>query len=300
MGRNKIEIETRKTLLERKSIFDDRKNGLKKKAKELSILCDAPVMLLFSSPANEKSYELVMGDQCDFEEIVQRYAAVSSKKRYESKADTFEQLKKAFAKQGKTIDVDHELMGLHRDQSSIEDKQNYLCNLQAEMEEAEKALGVLRFVDNIDNIYDMKILEAMETALLAAHSHNNTHKDEFHQKQLTETANINQDIYPNQFNEITCAPQVNHQLQSLGLPLVADNVQGQFPVIGATGTSFQDSLTHSFRHLPLTREEEQWMNEGEGYTSTTTFDGASCSNITPQGITYREGWSLEDVIMRPQ
>ncbi|KAJ4768351.1 MADS-box transcription factor family protein [Rhynchospora pubera] len=246
MGRNKIEIETRKSLLERKSIFDNRKNGLKKKAKELSILCDAPVMLLFSSPANENSYELVMGDQCNFEEMVQRYAAAPSKKRYESKVDVFNQLKKAYAKQGKIIDADHDLTRPHhREKSAIEDKQNHLRKLQGEMEEAEKALGVLRYVDEIDNIDDMNVLDEMEATLRAALSQNNTRKQDEFVNQFCETARINQDIYPQQFNETSCAPQVsqvNHQLQSHGLSQVANNVQGQFQLNGAAGTSYPEYI----------------------------------------------------------
>ncbi|KAJ3702829.1 hypothetical protein LUZ61_006534 [Rhynchospora tenuis] len=183
MGRNKIEIETKKTAYERKNTFGKRKNGLKKKARELSTLCDAPVMVLFSSPVKEKSYELFLGDQCNFEEMIQRYAR---------------ELKKAFTKQEKIIDVNHELMKLHGEKSAIEDNQNHLYKLQTEMAEAEKALGVLRYVDDIDNIFDMKILNAIEATLHAALLHNNIRKEEF-LKQLSETTNPN---------------QVNHQLQS--------------------------------------------------------------------------------------
>ncbi|KAJ3701884.1 hypothetical protein LUZ61_005589 [Rhynchospora tenuis] len=147
MGRNKIQIETKKTAYERKNTFGKRKNGLKKKAKELSTLCDAPVMVLFSSPVNEKSYELFLGDQCNFEEMIQRYAGHSSTERYERQVITLEDLKKTFTKQGKIIDVNHELMKLHGEQSTIEDNQNLLYNhlykLQTEMEKAENALGVL-------------------------------------------------------------------------------------------------------------------------------------------------------------
>ncbi|KAJ4768350.1 MADS-box transcription factor family protein [Rhynchospora pubera] len=250
MGRNKIEIETKKTAYERKNTFGKRKNGLKKKARELSTLCDAPVMVLFSSPVNEKSYELFLGEQCNFEEMIQRYAGISSAKRYESKVEAFEELKKSFAKQGKVIDVNHELKKLHGEQSAIEDVHNNLCKLQTEIEEAEKALGVLRYVDHIDNICDMNMLNAMEATLLAALSHNSICKEEF-LKQLSETANLNQ------FNEIPSASQVNHQLQSHGLLQVASNDHDHFQVNSAAGTSYQNSMTNTSYQDSMTNTSYQ-------------------------------------------
>ncbi|MBA0771364.1 hypothetical protein Gotri_019833, partial [Gossypium trilobum] len=50
MGRGKIEIKKIENLNSRQVTFSKRRNGLLKKAKELSILCDAEVgVIIFSS-----------------------------------------------------------------------------------------------------------------------------------------------------------------------------------------------------------------------------------------------------------
>ncbi|TXG74784.1 hypothetical protein ES288_1Z011600v1 [Gossypium darwinii] len=50
MGRGKIEIKKIENLNSRQVMFSKRRNGLLKKAKELSILCDAEVgVIIFSS-----------------------------------------------------------------------------------------------------------------------------------------------------------------------------------------------------------------------------------------------------------
>lgn len=56
MGRGKIEIKKIENLNSRQVTFSKRRNGLLKKAKELSVLCDAEVaVIIFSSTG--KLYE---------------------------------------------------------------------------------------------------------------------------------------------------------------------------------------------------------------------------------------------------
>lgn len=55
MGRKKLKIQRLEDLKERQAKYSKRKTGILKKAKELSILCNVDVGLLFSSPSGKPS-----------------------------------------------------------------------------------------------------------------------------------------------------------------------------------------------------------------------------------------------------
>jgi SRF-type transcription factor (DNA-binding and dimerisation domain) len=63
MGRKKIKIEAKEDVYDQSMTYGKRRNGLLKKAKELSIMCDVPLLLLFSSPRDENSYQTFLGEQ---------------------------------------------------------------------------------------------------------------------------------------------------------------------------------------------------------------------------------------------
>ncbi|KAG4999826.1 hypothetical protein JHK87_020898 [Glycine soja] len=62
MGKKKVEIKRIENKSTRQITFSKRRNGLMKKARELSILCDAKVALLIFSSTG-KLYELCNGDR---------------------------------------------------------------------------------------------------------------------------------------------------------------------------------------------------------------------------------------------
>ncbi|KAL5054478.1 hypothetical protein RYX36_035160 [Vicia faba] len=69
MGRGKILIRKIENLTNRQVTFSKRRKGLKKKAKELSILCDAQVgLILFSS-----THKLYHYASSSMESIIDRY-----------------------------------------------------------------------------------------------------------------------------------------------------------------------------------------------------------------------------------
>lgn len=55
MGRVKLKIKKLDSINARQATYCKRKNGIMKKAKELSILCDIDVVLLMFSPAGKPS-----------------------------------------------------------------------------------------------------------------------------------------------------------------------------------------------------------------------------------------------------
>ncbi|KAH1134469.1 hypothetical protein GLYMA_05G148700v4 [Glycine max] len=70
MGKKKLEIKRIENKSNRQITFSKRRKGLMKKARELSILCDAKLALLIFSSTG-KLYELCNGDS--LAEVVQRY-----------------------------------------------------------------------------------------------------------------------------------------------------------------------------------------------------------------------------------
>ncbi|KAG9145558.1 hypothetical protein Leryth_024708 [Lithospermum erythrorhizon] len=76
MGRKKLEIKRIESKSSRQVTFTKRRNGLIKKAKELSILCDVDVGLLIYS-ARGKLYSFSSSNN-SLEEIVQRYYDVEA------------------------------------------------------------------------------------------------------------------------------------------------------------------------------------------------------------------------------
>ena len=62
MGRNKINIERITNDRNRQATFTKRKNGLIKKAMELSILCDCEIALICFNSTNNKIFVYSSGD----------------------------------------------------------------------------------------------------------------------------------------------------------------------------------------------------------------------------------------------
>ncbi|KAL6011582.1 hypothetical protein ACLOJK_002030 [Asimina triloba] len=84
MGRGKVELKRIENATNRQVTFSKRRNGLLKKAVELSILCDAEVALLVFSPTG-KSY------QYSSHETISRYrVAAGMPELYNPHATTFE------------------------------------------------------------------------------------------------------------------------------------------------------------------------------------------------------------------
>ncbi|KAJ3695115.1 hypothetical protein LUZ60_000492 [Juncus effusus] len=76
MGRGRTEIKRIENPTQRQSTFYKRRDGLFKKAREISILCDADLLLLIFSSSG-KIYEYHAPTVPSVEEFVQRYEAVT-------------------------------------------------------------------------------------------------------------------------------------------------------------------------------------------------------------------------------
>ncbi|XP_062022609.1 agamous-like MADS-box protein MADS9 [Rosa rugosa] len=84
MGRGKIEIRRIENSTNRQVTFAKRKNGIIKKAKEITVLCDAKVSLIINASSG-KMVEYNSGSPETLLEILDRYHSQTGKKLWDAK-----------------------------------------------------------------------------------------------------------------------------------------------------------------------------------------------------------------------
>ncbi|ESW27202.1 hypothetical protein PHAVU_003G182700 [Phaseolus vulgaris] len=84
MGRGRVELKRIENKINRQVSFSKRRSGLLKKAREISVLCDADVALLVFSP---KGKLLDFSNQPSVERILQRYERHSYAERQDGAGD---------------------------------------------------------------------------------------------------------------------------------------------------------------------------------------------------------------------
>ncbi|KAJ1693793.1 hypothetical protein LUZ63_010491 [Rhynchospora breviuscula] len=168
MGKNKIKIEKIETEHGRKVTYKNRIGGLVKKAKELSILCDVPVLLVTASPNDV--FTATVGPNRNFEDIIQQYADQTPEARQKSKLDTIEKLKKSCSEDGNSVGIEQmHQRGLPSPMNNkSEGKKGQLKTLQDEIFQIEHILGPLGQLQDLDKVESLDTLLQMESILLHA------------------------------------------------------------------------------------------------------------------------------------
>ncbi|GLJ26995.1 hypothetical protein SUGI_0528960 [Cryptomeria japonica] len=91
MGRGKIEIKKIENITNRQVTFSKRKGGLRKKAHELSVLCDAEVALIVFSSTGK----LVEYSSSSMKKVLQRYVTVSGARLWDYDRKMFYEVERA-------------------------------------------------------------------------------------------------------------------------------------------------------------------------------------------------------------
>nr|QWX93773.1 MADS-box protein 34 [Cunninghamia lanceolata] len=104
MGRSKIPIEPLKHKANRKITYTKRKNGIVKKVRELSILCDVDAFLLMFSPSGKPS--LFVSETSTLEKVIERFSNLTHQERSKRKLESLEALKKTFKKSNHNVNID--------------------------------------------------------------------------------------------------------------------------------------------------------------------------------------------------
>ncbi|PON93571.1 MADS-box transcription factor [Trema orientale] len=103
MGRLKLKIKRLESTSNRQVTYSKRRNGILKKAKELSILCDIDIVLLMFSPTGKPT--LYQGERSNFDEVITKFSQLTPQERTKRKLESLEALKKTFKKLDHDVNI---------------------------------------------------------------------------------------------------------------------------------------------------------------------------------------------------
>ncbi|KAM5570788.1 agamous-like MADS-box protein AGL65 [Rosa sericea] len=176
MGRVKLKIKKLESSGNRQVTYSKRRNGILKKAKELSILCDVDITLLMFSPTGRPT--LFQGERSNFEDIIAKFGHLTPQERAKRKLESLEVLKKTFKKLDHDVNV-QEFVGSST--QTVENLTNHARVLQTQLTELHKRLS---FWSNPEKVDDVEQLRQMEDMLKESISRTRLHKENFEKHQL--------------------------------------------------------------------------------------------------------------------
>ncbi|XP_059644085.1 agamous-like MADS-box protein AGL65 isoform X2 [Cornus florida] len=176
MGRVKLKIKRLESTSNRQVTYSKRRNGILKKARELSILCDIDIILLMFSPTGKPT--IFRGERSNIEDIIAKFAQLTPQERAKRKLESLEALKKTFKKLDHDVNI-QDFLGTST--QSVEELTNHMRVLQAQLTEVHKRLSCWSNPNKIDN---MEHLRQMEDSLRESLNRIRMHKDNFRKHQL--------------------------------------------------------------------------------------------------------------------
>lgn len=171
MGRVKLKIQRLETLNSRQVTYGKRRAGILKKAQEISVLCDIPIVLIMFSPSGKPS--IFCGQRSNIDEMIAKYAQLTPKERAKRRLESLETLKRNFKKLDQDVDIEE---FLDASTPSIEEMQNRARTLQAQLAEVHKRLS---WWTNPDKIEDIEHLNQMENSLRESLNRTRINKEKF-------------------------------------------------------------------------------------------------------------------------
>ncbi|KAL0364675.1 UNVERIFIED_CONTAM: Agamous-like MADS-box protein [Sesamum angustifolium] len=135
MGRVKLKIQRLESLSSRQVTYGKRRNGILKKAQEISVLCDIDIILLMFSPTGKPS--IFRGQRSNIDEMIAKYAQLTPKERAKRRLESLETLKRNFKKVDQDVDIEE---FLDASSPSVEEMQNRVMVLQSQLNEVHKRL----------------------------------------------------------------------------------------------------------------------------------------------------------------
>ncbi|XP_057502217.1 agamous-like MADS-box protein AGL104 isoform X2 [Actinidia eriantha] len=137
MGRVKLQIKKIENTTNRQVTFSKRRNGLMKKAYELSVLCDVDVALIMFSPSGRLSF---FSGNRSIEDILLRYVNLPEHER--GRLHNQEYLHRALDKLRKEEDRSYQEASPVSADSKIEEIQQEILRCKSQLEDMEKRLRV--------------------------------------------------------------------------------------------------------------------------------------------------------------
>ncbi|CAJ1939810.1 unnamed protein product [Sphenostylis stenocarpa] len=200
MGRVKLKIKRLENMNGRQATYAKRKNGIMKKAAELSILCDIDIILLMFAPNGKPS--VCRGRRSNLEEVITKFAQLTPQERAKRKLETLEVLKKTFKKLDHDVNI-QEFLGTSSQTIEVcfsesltdigQDLSNQARLLQTQISETHKRLSQWTEFDKITNVEQ---LGQMENSIRESLNQIRNRKENIKKQQLV-SLQCN-----NQFNEM--------------------------------------------------------------------------------------------------
>ncbi|EOY21890.1 AGAMOUS-like 65, putative isoform 1 [Theobroma cacao] len=219
MGRVKLKIKRLESTSNRQVTYSKRRTGILKKAKELSILCDIDIILLMFSPTGRPT--LFHGEHSNIEEVIAKFAQLTPQERAKRKLESLEALKKTFKKLDHDVNI-QDFIGATS--QSVEEMNNEVSMLQAQLTEVHKRLSYWSNPDKIDNI---EHLRQMEDILRESIERIRMHKENFGKHHLM---------------PLECTSQFQN---GIPLPMMIGGVQEAQPVTWLPNNDNQHMLLHN-------------------------------------------------------
>ncbi|XP_028762033.1 agamous-like MADS-box protein AGL30 isoform X2 [Neltuma alba] len=208
MGRVKLKIKRLENINGRQATYAKRRNGIIKKASELSILCDIDIILLMFSPSGKPA---LCGGRRSIEEVIAKYAQQTPQERAKRKLESLEALKKTFKKLDHDVKI-QEFLGTSG--QTAEDLKNNATLLRTRISEIHTRLSHWTELDKINNVEQ---LEQMENSLRESINQLRMHKENV-QKQKLESVRCS-----NQFNELHIPFRISANQHLQPLSWIANN-----------------------------------------------------------------------------
>lgn len=162
MGRVKLKIQKLDSSPNRLTTYSKRKNGIVKKAEELSVLCDIDIAVLMFSPTGKPVFW--KADNSTMEGIVRRLAALTPQERVKRKLEIFTTLRRAYKNSDHEMIVRNNLGSSHQ---SAEDLRKLASSLETQLSEIQQRLSDWTDLDKVDSVDFLKHMVAFIRKLLA-------------------------------------------------------------------------------------------------------------------------------------
>ncbi|XP_030493305.2 agamous-like MADS-box protein AGL65 isoform X2 [Cannabis sativa] len=247
MGRLKLKIQRLESISNRQVTYSKRRNGILKKAKELSILCDIDIALLMFSPSGKPT--LYQGERSNFEEVITKFSQLTCQERAKRKLESLEALKKTFKKLDHDVNI-QDFMG--SSSQTIEDSMSQVRVLQAQLTGLQRRLS---FWSNPDQINDVENIIQIEDILRESINKIQIYKESFRKHQLL---------------PLNCTGQLQNEMYS---PLMVGNAQEAQSLSWIPNNENQPLMVPG---------EPNFLPHG-GIQCTTDFSLPGCSSYNSNG-----------------
>ncbi|KAL0699844.1 hypothetical protein Bca4012_055966 [Brassica carinata] len=268
MGRVKLEIKRIENTTNRQVTFSKRRNGLIKKAYELSILCDIDIALIMFSPSDRLS---LFSGKTRIEDVFARFINLPNQER-EKDIQSKEYLLRILQQLKTENDIALQITNPAAIKSDVEELEQEVCRLQQQLQMAEEELR--RYEPDPIRFTSMEDYDVCEKQLLDTLTHVVQRREHLIRGHLP-------------------SYEASTMQQSIVGPFLNGVVEGWLPENGPNQTHLYDSSAHSnqLRELssamyePLLQGSSSSSNQNNMSECQVTNNNGEMFPEWPQGYT---------------